>query len=73
VEDDEVLYALLALRVIDTRAGLLDQEGLIRGDRYSFIRDTYLQQRRFEVSDGQLEEDPFATDDFDFDDADFAD
>jgi len=73
VEDDEVRLSLTALRVIDTRAGLLDQEELIRGDRYSFIRDTWLQQRRFEVSDGQQGEDPFVSDDFDFDDASFDD
>jgi len=73
IEDDETRLWLTALRVIDTRARLLDQEALIRGDRYSFIRDAYLQQRRFEVSDGQLQEDPFASDDFEFDDADFAD
>ncbi|SEK89751.1 MlaA family lipoprotein [Halomonas daqiaonensis] len=73
VEDDEVRLGLTALRVIDTRAGLLDQEAMIRGDRYSFIRDAYLQQRRFEVSDGELGADPFASDKFDFDDADFDD
>ncbi|MGM0982465.1 MAG: MlaA family lipoprotein [Pseudomonadota bacterium] len=73
VEDDEVRMGLTALRVIDTRAGLLDQEKMIRGDRYSFIRDTYLQQRRFEVSDGDMGEDPFASDEFEFDDADFDD
>lgn len=73
VEDDELRMGLTALRVIDARAGLLDQEALIRGDRYSFIRDTWLQQRRFEVSDGEQGEDPFASDDFDFDDADFDD
>lgn len=73
VEDDAVRLSLTALRVIDTRAGLLDQEALISGDRYSFIRDAYLQQRRFEVNDGQLGEDPFASDEFDFDDTDFDD
>lgn len=73
VEDDEVRMGLTALRVIDARAGLLDQEALIRGDRYSFIRDTWLQQRRFEVSDGEQGEDPFASEEFDFDDADFDD
>ncbi|WP_425431927.1 MlaA family lipoprotein [Halomonas saccharevitans] len=73
VEEDKVRLSLTALRVIDTRAGLLDQEALISGDRYSFIRDAYLQQRRFEVNDGQLGEDPFASDEFDFDDADFDD
>ncbi|MDZ7852386.1 MAG: VacJ family lipoprotein [Halomonas sp.] len=73
VEDDEVRLGLTALRVIDTRAGLLDQEKMIRGDRYSFIRDAYLQRRRFEVNDGEMGEDPFASDEFDFDDADFDD
>ncbi|WP_372612890.1 VacJ family lipoprotein [Halomonas sp.] len=71
VEDDKIRYGLTALRIIDTRAGFLDQEALIQGDRYSFIRDTWLQRRRFEVSDGDLGDDPFAGDDFDFDDADF--
>lgn len=75
VEDDKVRFGLTGLRVVDTRAGLLDQEELIRGDRYSFIRDAWLQRRRFEVSDGELGDDPFATDEFDFefDDADFDD
>lgn len=73
VEDDETRLGLTALRIIDTRAGVLDQEALIQGDRYAFIRDAYLQRRRFEVSDGELGEDPFASDDFGFDDADFDD
>jgi len=73
VENDKVRYGLTALRIVDVRAGLLDQEELIQGDRYTFIRDAYLQRRRFEVSDGELGEDPFASEDFDFDDADFAD
>jgi phospholipid-binding lipoprotein MlaA len=75
IEDDRVRIGLTALRVVDLRAGFLDQEELIVGDRYVFIRDAYLQRRRFEVSDGELGEDPFATDDFDFDfdEADFDD
>lgn len=73
VEDDTVRYGLRALQAVDARAGLLDQEALISGDRYSFIRDAYLQQRRFEVNDGAMGEDPFASDEFDFDDGDFDD
>ncbi|AJY50207.1 MlaA family lipoprotein [Halomonas sp. KO116] len=73
VEDDTVRISLTALSLIDTRAGLLDQEELIRGDRYRFIRDAYLQSRQFEVSDGELGDDPFASDTFDFDDSDFDD
>ncbi|GHE19929.1 ABC transporter [Halomonas urumqiensis] len=73
IEDDAVRYSLTALRIIDARAGLLDQEDMIRGDRYSFIRDAWLQQRRFEVSDGEMGDDPFASDDFEFSDDDFDD
>ncbi|WP_189466390.1 MlaA family lipoprotein [Litchfieldella qijiaojingensis] len=72
VEDDQVRYGLTALRVIDARAAFFEQEELIRGDRYSFLRDAYLQRRRFEVNDGKLGEDPFADDEFDFDDDAFA-
>ncbi|MCA8866259.1 MULTISPECIES: VacJ family lipoprotein [unclassified Halomonas] len=73
VDDDAVRLSLTALNVIDTRAGLLDQEELIRGDRYRFIRDAYLQSRQFEVSDGELGDDPFASETFEFDDSDFDD
>ncbi|WP_447046147.1 MlaA family lipoprotein [Vreelandella sp. H-I2] len=73
VDDDTVRISLTALNLIDTRAGLLDQEELIRGDRYRFIRDAYLQSRQFEVHDGELGDDPFASDTFDFDDSDFDD
>ena len=73
VDDDTVRISLTALNLIDTRAGLLDQEELISGDRYRFIRDAYLQSRQFEVSDGELGDDPFASDSFDFDDSDFDD
>jgi phospholipid-binding lipoprotein MlaA len=55
---------LQGLRVIDSRAGLLEAEKLITGDRYTFIRDAYLQRRDFLVNDGPLE-DSFGDDDFD--------
>ncbi|HSP30667.1 MAG TPA: VacJ family lipoprotein [Halomonas sp.] len=73
VDDDTVRISLTALNLIDVRAGLLDQEELISGDRYRFIRDAYLQSRQFEVSDGELGDDPFASDSFEFDDSDFGD
>ncbi|WP_051234122.1 MlaA family lipoprotein [Halomonas halocynthiae] len=73
VDNDRITVGLALLDVIDTRAGYLDQEKLISGDRYVFLRDTYLQRRRFEVLDGQLGRDPFASDEFDLDDVDFDD
>ena len=43
--------------MVDTRATLLGQERLIRGDRYVFVRNAFLQNREFKVQDGQVEDD----------------
>lgn len=51
------------VRVVDTRAQLLQSEELITGDRYIFIRDAYLQRRQFLVNDGVVE-DSFGNDEF---------
>ncbi|NVK73406.1 ABC transporter [Marinomonas sp. CT5] len=51
LNQDEKL-GLLALDVVQTRARLLNAEGMIIGDRYSFIRDVYLQSRAYDVYDG---------------------
>lgn len=72
VEDDTVRYALRGLQVLDARSQLLAQEELLRGDRYSFIRDAWLQQLRFKVNDGELKGDAFIDDDFDYDEDAFA-
>lgn len=48
---DEKL-GLLGLDVVETRARLLSAESMIIGDRYSFIRDVYLQSRAYDVYDG---------------------
>ncbi|WP_048307960.1 VacJ family lipoprotein [Halomonas sp. PR-M31] len=73
IDNDPTRYGLRFLQAVDLRASLLEQEKLIRGDRYIFLRDAYLQRRRFEVNDGKSGADPFASDDFDFDDSDFDD
>lgn len=44
--------------LVDTRASLLSREELIRGDRYRFVRNAFLQNREFQVKDGEVE-DPF--------------
>ena len=41
-----------ALYIVQKRASLLSAESLIIGDRYSFIRDVYLQNRENQVYDG---------------------
>lgn len=42
---------------VDTRAGLLEAEELISGDRYTFMRDAYLQRREYVINDGAVEDD----------------
>ena len=49
--------AIYGVDVVSTRADLLKAEKLIKGDRYSFIRDVYLQRREHLVEDGQVEDD----------------
>lgn len=58
--DDTVRWGALALDVIDTRAALLPLDETLAQtyDPYAFIRDAYLQQRRFKVYDGQPPEEP---------------
>jgi len=55
LDNDTVYWSLFALDKIRTRAGLLQSEGVIDEaalDRYTFIRDAWLQRRRNQVFDG---------------------
>ncbi len=47
----------MGVNVVDTRASLLAADKLIRGDKYTFIRNAYLQNREFKVKDGKVEDD----------------
>lgn len=56
-DDSEVRVAALGLRAIDYRADLLDTEEAVEGiteDEYALVRNAYLDQRQFEVSDGAV-------------------
>ncbi len=54
------------VKIVDLRADLLSVESLVTGsDKYSFIRNAYLQNREFLIKDGEVE-DSFADEDFDF-------
>lgn len=46
-----------AVSLLNARAGFLELEKHITGDRYTFIRDAYLQRRDFLVNDGEIEDD----------------
>lgn len=66
LEDDTARWSLRALDVVDTRAGLLDAEELIAGDRYVFLRNLYMKRRQFllEGGPGELDFDDGFDDDF---------
>ncbi len=57
IDDVPVRNTALGLNLIDTRASLLSAEKLINGDKYTFLRNAYLQNREFKVKDGQVEDD----------------
>lgn len=60
----ETRNQLRVWRLIDQRAALLGSEGLISGDRYTFMRDAYLQRREYLVNDGKPVDDSFGEEDF---------
>ena len=63
-DDDKVRYSLWLLRLTDVRARLLPLEDLLKdsADPYVTMRESYLQNREFEIYDG----DPPVEDDDDF-------
>lgn len=65
VNDTQTQIIVRTIGVVDLRAELLSAETLVSGDKYLFLRDAILQRRAFLVNDGELEEDPFLSDEFD--------
>lgn len=59
-----LFVAKKAVWLVDARADLLASENLIMGDKYTFIRNAYIQHREFLIKDGEVD-DPFSGDDFD--------
>ncbi len=48
---------IYGVELLSMRADLLEAEKFIRGDRYTFIRDAYLQRRKFLLNDRLVEDD----------------
>lgn len=51
----QIRWGLLALDVVNTRANLLEAEKILDAaaiDRYTFLRDSYLQRREYLIEDG---------------------
>ena len=66
IEETDVRLGITALDALETRARYLEVETLIIGDRYSFIRDSYMQYQEFESSNGLNQVDDFVDDMDDF-------
>ncbi len=56
IGSDVLGYSVTAVDIVDTRAQLLDAEELITGDRYTFLRDAYMQRRNYLQADGVVED-----------------
>ena len=54
--NDEAYWGLRAFNLLDIRAGLLDAEEIMTGDRYVFFRDVYLQSRAVLEAGGQIKD-----------------
>jgi phospholipid-binding lipoprotein MlaA len=55
-DDTQAAYIFWTVEVIDIRARLMKAEDLITGDRYIFIRDAYLQNRKAFINGGVVED-----------------
>ena len=64
--EDDVNLSLKAIDALETRERLLEVESLISGDRYNFVKDSYVQFMEYEVKDGIGVEDEFLDDMDDF-------
>ena len=64
--DTDVNIALKTIDAIETRERLLDVESLLSGDKYSFVKDAYIQSLNYEIADGMDVQDDFIDDMEDF-------
>ena len=64
--ETDVNLSLKAIDALETRERLLEVESLIYGDRYNFVKDSYVQFMEYEVKDGVGVEDEFLDDMDDF-------
>lgn len=67
IDHTRTAYEVRALDFIDTRSGLMAMEQDIGSDKYTLLRDAYLQRREYLIKDGEVE-DTFGSDMDDFED-----
>ena len=64
--DTDANIALKSIDALETRERLLEVESLISGDKYSFVKDAYIQSMNYEIADGIDVQDDFIDDMEDF-------
>ena len=64
IDHEPTVYSLKFLDLIDTRARYLGLESIVIGDEYLFLKDAYYQNREYESSDGEVEDDFDSFDDY---------
>ncbi|WP_397448007.1 VacJ family lipoprotein [Pseudomonas sp. NA-150] len=57
MNDISARNTIYGVGIVDTRASLLSAEKVITGDKYTFIRNAYLQSREYKVKNGKVEDD----------------
>jgi phospholipid-binding lipoprotein MlaA len=57
VDDVKTRNTARGVDLLAKRAGLLEIDQVISGDKYLFVRDVYLQRSRYLVNDGAIEDD----------------
>ena len=57
---------LTGLNILNQTTVLLELDNFISGDKYIFFRDAYLQRRKYEISDGEINPDDFVDEFEDF-------
>ena len=62
--ESDVNFGLNMIDALETRERLLEVESLLSGDKYYFVRDSYIQYLDYEIKDGVNVQDDF-TDDMD--------
>lgn len=56
IEHDQTRWSVKFVSLLDTRASLLPLEDNITGDKYTFIRDVYLDRRNYLIHNGEVED-----------------
>ncbi|KAA8731923.1 VacJ family lipoprotein [Acinetobacter qingfengensis] len=56
IDDDKLYWSVRGIDLVDSRSKLLDVDSLLQGDQYAVIRDAYLQQRAYAVTDARGED-----------------